>query len=102
MKNISDRLEESLKAMFYFCLISGNIKRRTKDVDLFQDFQFELSHVLFRIHFLEVIQHYLQSRNHLRHYIHQVKYEMRYLYFLQKYSINGIHEYPLFYQLLKF
>ena len=78
-------------------MILGNIKRRTKDVDLFQDFQFELSHVLFRIHFLKVLPHHLQSRNHLHHHIHQVKYEMRYLYFLQKYSINGIHEYPLFY-----
>ena len=102
MKNIADRLEESLKAMFYFCLISGNIKRRTKDVDLFQDFQSELLHALFRIHFLEVLPHHLQFRNHLHHHTRQVKYEMRYLYFIQKYSINGIHEYLLFYQLSEF
>ena len=78
------------------------LKVCVKSVDLFQDFQFGLSHVLFHIHFSKVLPHHLQFRNHLHHHTNQVKYEMRYLYFLQKYSINGIHEYPLFYQLLKF
>ncbi len=48
-------------------------------MDLFQDFQFELSHALFRIHFLEVLPHHLQSHNHLQHRIHQLKYEIKYL-----------------------
>ena len=58
------------------------LKVYVKNVDLFQDFQFELSHVLFRIHFSKVLPHHLQSRNHLHHHTHQVKYEMKYLYFI--------------------